>query len=152
MRIPRTGRVQIEYFVVICCGIRRSIRYTANGHPEENPIGAAKEVCFQHLYSVTCYYPSYPCTSSNKSYNTFCYDFPRTRRICSSSTCSAEASIRLHVEYGTLRHCRSGDIGFITFSQQCPAKIHRYRSRCSWRLYKPTSLAMELPHSVEIDS
>ncbi|KIH50855.1 hypothetical protein ANCDUO_19062 [Ancylostoma duodenale] len=36
----------LEYFVVICCGIRRSIRYTANGHPEENPIGAAKEAKF----------------------------------------------------------------------------------------------------------
>ncbi|VDL63071.1 unnamed protein product, partial [Nippostrongylus brasiliensis] len=34
----------VEYFIVICCGIRRSIRYTANGHPEENPIGVAKEV------------------------------------------------------------------------------------------------------------
>ncbi|EPB72457.1 hypothetical protein ANCCEY_08445 [Ancylostoma ceylanicum] len=45
--------VQLEYFVVICCGIRRSIRYTANGHPEENPIGAAKET-LEVAYDTRC--------------------------------------------------------------------------------------------------
>ncbi|KAL6735475.1 hypothetical protein Aduo_005913 [Ancylostoma duodenale] len=43
----------LEYFVVICCGIRRSIRYTANGHPEENPIGAAKET-LEVAYDTRC--------------------------------------------------------------------------------------------------
>ncbi|KAK6736876.1 hypothetical protein RB195_019519 [Necator americanus] len=43
----------IEYFIVICCGIRRSFRYTANGHPEENPIGAAKET-LEVAYSSKC--------------------------------------------------------------------------------------------------
>ncbi|CAD6195285.1 unnamed protein product [Caenorhabditis auriculariae] len=33
----------VEYFLVICCGVRRSIRYVANGHSEEHPMGAAKE-------------------------------------------------------------------------------------------------------------
>ncbi|PIO75883.1 hypothetical protein TELCIR_02056 [Teladorsagia circumcincta] len=43
----------VEYFIVICCGIRRSIRYTANGHPEENPIGAAKET-LEVAYNTKC--------------------------------------------------------------------------------------------------
>ncbi|WKX95003.1 hypothetical protein Q1695_011896 [Nippostrongylus brasiliensis] len=43
----------VEYFIVICCGIRRSIRYTANGHPEENPIGVAKET-LEMAYNTKC--------------------------------------------------------------------------------------------------
>ncbi|CAJ0605628.1 unnamed protein product [Cylicocyclus nassatus] len=43
----------VEYFVVICCGIRRSIRYTANGHQEENPIGSAKET-LEMAYDTRC--------------------------------------------------------------------------------------------------
>ncbi|CAB3404078.1 unnamed protein product [Caenorhabditis bovis] len=33
----------IEYFFVICCGIRRSIRYKTLDHAEDHPMGAAKE-------------------------------------------------------------------------------------------------------------
>ncbi|PAV77736.1 hypothetical protein WR25_16381 [Diploscapter pachys] len=33
----------LEYFLVICCGIRRSLRYSHVGHPEEHPIGSPKE-------------------------------------------------------------------------------------------------------------
>lgn len=43
----------LEYFLVICCGGRRSIRYTAAGHPEENPIGAAKQVA-EVAYDSRC--------------------------------------------------------------------------------------------------
>lgn len=43
----------VEYFIVICCGIRRSIRYTSNGHPEEKPITAAKET-LEMAYDTRC--------------------------------------------------------------------------------------------------
>ncbi|KJH45864.1 Neurotransmitter-gated ion-channel ligand binding domain protein [Dictyocaulus viviparus] len=43
----------IEYFIVICCGIRRSIRYTANGHPDEHPIGTTKET-LEVAYDTRC--------------------------------------------------------------------------------------------------
>ncbi|KAE9415564.1 hypothetical protein Angca_004449 [Angiostrongylus cantonensis] len=43
----------VEYFVVICCGIRRSIRYTANGHPDEHPMGTTKEA-LEMTYDTRC--------------------------------------------------------------------------------------------------
>uniref|UniRef100_A0A0K0CTW5 Reverse transcriptase domain-containing protein n=1 Tax=Angiostrongylus cantonensis TaxID=6313 RepID=A0A0K0CTW5_ANGCA len=49
---PLVNPVEVEYFVVICCGIRRSIRYTANGHPDEHPMGTTKEMHFPRLRSI----------------------------------------------------------------------------------------------------
>ncbi|KAJ1366902.1 hypothetical protein KIN20_027692 [Parelaphostrongylus tenuis] len=43
----------VEYFIVICCGIRRSIRYSANGHPDEHPIGVKKET-LEMAYDTRC--------------------------------------------------------------------------------------------------
>uniref|UniRef100_A0A0R3PGT7 Neur_chan_LBD domain-containing protein n=1 Tax=Angiostrongylus costaricensis TaxID=334426 RepID=A0A0R3PGT7_ANGCS len=45
--------LKVEYFVVICCGIRRSIRYTANGHPDEHPMGTTKEA-LEVAYDTRC--------------------------------------------------------------------------------------------------